>query len=608
MPVAAYRFQTVRAKRLFLTDSVRQPQNSTVVEIKTMRFLLMVLIVGMVYRSAFAQDRSHGRSMVITREGIVATSYVQASVAGAQVLAKGGSAVDAAIAANAVLGVAEPMMNGMGGDLFAIYWEAKTGKLYGLNASGWAPQGLTVEHLRAKGASSMPESGIDTVTVPGAVAGWSALHARFGRLPWKDLFQPAIFYAGQGYAVPEVIQAYWQTSADWIAGDPESRRVFLPNGRAPEVGQIFRNPDLAKALSVVAQDGPGAFYKGEIAKAILSTSQSLGGTMSADDLAQFSPEWVDPISTTYRGWTIYELPPNGQGMAALEMLNIMEASPASPDGPSSVAELHKKIEAMKLAYADLYRYNADPRFARVPVKGILSKEYAKQRAVLINPDRANCEVAAGNPPGSDTTYLSVVDREGNIVSLIQSNYDAFGSGITVRGMGFVLQSRGALFSLDPSSPNVLAPRKRPFHTIIPAFMERGDVHIGFGIMGGPNQPVAHAQFVSNVVDYGMNIQAALDAARFTVSPKRGCNVVIESRVKPEVLKKLSAMGHEFEVEREYSTAMGRGQAVLHDSKAKVNYGASDPRADGSAEPEPLVTKSQVNFHNTEVTLACRREW
>jgi gamma-glutamyltranspeptidase/glutathione hydrolase len=308
--------------------------------------------------------------------------------------------------------------------------------------------------------------------------------------------------------------------------------------------------------------------------------------MTADDLAQFQAEWVEPISTTYRDWRIYELPPNGQGMAALEMLNIMETSPASAEGPLSVAELHKKIEAMKLAYADLARYNGDPRFAKVPVKGLLSKDYAKQRAKLINPGKAGCEVSAGTPPTSDTVYLSAVDREGNIVSLIQSNYELFGSGVTVRGMGFVLQDRGALFSFDPASPNVLAPHKRPFHTIIPGFMERGEQHIGFGIMGGPNQPLAHAQFVSNVVDYGMNIQAAMENARFTVSGKRGCNIVIESRVKPEVREKLAAMGHVLEVHKEYSTAMGRGQAVMHDSKSKVNYGASDARADGSAEPEP----------------------
>jgi gamma-glutamyltranspeptidase/glutathione hydrolase len=531
------------------------------------------------------QDRSHARSMVVTPYGIVATTHVQASQAGAQVLARGGSAVDAAIAANAVLGVTEPMMNGPGGDLFAIYWEAKTGKLYGLNASGWAPQGLSIERLKAKGLSEMPLEGIDSVTVPGAVAGWQALHERFGKMAWKDLFQPAIFYADNGYALPEIIHGYWEGSTQALAHDPESRRVFLPNGKVPAVGEIFKNPDVAKALRLVAQQGAKDFYQGEIARAILSTSQAQGGTMSAADLAQFSPEWVEPISTTYRGWTIYELPPNGQGMAALEMLNIMEVTPASPEGPLSVAELHKKIEAMKLAYADLARYNADPRFAKVPVKGLLSKDYARERAKLIDPNKANCQVAMGTPPVSDTTYLSVVDREGNIVSLIQSNYEGFGSGITVKGMGFVLQDRGALFSLDPASPNALAPHKRPFHTIIPAFMERGTQHIGFGIMGGENQPLAHAQFVSNVVDYGMNIQAAMESARFTVSPEGGCNIRIESRVKPEVLKKLTAIGHQLEIRGEYSTTMGRGQSVLHDSNTKVNYGASDARADGSAEPE-----------------------
>ncbi|MGA2980228.1 MAG: gamma-glutamyltransferase family protein [Terriglobales bacterium] len=513
-----------------------------------MNISIRIAVALLLASSMSARDRSNARSMVVTRYGIVATSHVQASVAGAQILERGGSAVDAAIAANAVLGVTEPMMNGMGGDLFAIYWDAKTGKLYGLNASGWAPRGLTIEHLKAKGATSMPLAGIDSVTVPGAVAGWHALHERFGRVKWKDLFQSAIFYAEDGYPVPEIIASYWNDSVDWITKDPEGRRVYLPNGKPPALGQVFQNHDLAIALRLVAQNGAG-------------------------------------ISTTYRDWTVYELPPNGQGMAALEMLNIMETSPASPDGPLSVAELHKKLEAMKLAYADLGRYNADPRFAKIPVKGMLSKEYARQRARLIDPGKANCEVAAGAPPTSDTTYLSVVDREGNVVSLIQSNYESFGSGIVVRGMGFVLQDRGALFSLDPASPNALAPRKRPFHTIIPAFMEHGEQHVGFGIMGGANQPLAHAQFVSNVVDYGMNIQEALENARFTVSPQRGCNIVIESRVAPEVRQKLSAMGHQLDVRNEYSTAMGRGQAVMHDSKTNVNYGASDARADGSAVPE-----------------------
>jgi gamma-glutamyltranspeptidase / glutathione hydrolase len=546
------------------------------------RCIASAVIFSSLLSSMAGQDRSHARSMVITRFGISATSYTLASQAGAQVLARGGSAADAAIAANAVLGVAEPMMNGMGGDLFAIYWEAKSGKLYGLNSSGWAPKALTIEHLKVKDVTKMPEYGIDSVTVPGAVAGWNALHQRFGHLPWKEIFQPAIFYAENGYPVPELIHAFWVDSASVL----QQPSALLPHGKPPALGEVFQNLELANALHLVAEQGARSFYEGQIAHAILNTSQALGGTMAADDLAQFSPEWVEPISTTYRGWTVYELPPNGQGMAALEMLNIMETAAPSPEGPSSVAELHKKIEAMKLAYADLYRYDADPRFAKVPVKGLLSKDYAQQRAKLIDPNRANCEVPAGEPPSSETTYLTVVDREGNIASLIQSNYSSFGSGITVRGMGFVLQDRGALFSLDPSSPNALAPRKRPFHTIIPAFMERGDQHIGFGIMGGPNQPLAHAQFVSNIVDYGMNIQAALEKARFTVTPEQGCHLVIESRVSPEVRQKLSAMGHQFKVEGEYSTSMGRGQAVLHDSSAKVNYGASDARADGSAEPEP----------------------
>ena len=546
-------------------------------------WILAIVCVGPWAR---AGDRSQARSMVISRYGIVATSHVQASVAGAQVLARGGSAIDAAIAANATLGVTEPMMNGMGGDLFAIYWDAKSGKLYGLNSSGWAPQGLTLEYLRSKGITSMPNAGINTVTVPGAVAGWNALHKKFGKLAWGDLFKCAIFYADHGYPVPELIHSFWEGEDQPLSQDPESAKVFLPGGKVPEVGQVFRNPDVAKALRAVAEHGSEAFYKGEIAQAILKTEQELVGPMTAADLAEFEPEWVEPISTTYRGWTVYELPPNGQGMAALEMLNLMEATPASPDGPLSVAELHKKMEAMKLAYADVYRYDADPRFAKVPVQGLLSKQYARQRAALIDENKANCTPAAGKPVGSDTTYLSVVDREGNIVSLIQSNYSGFGSGITVRGMGFVLQNRGALFSLEPKSPNVLAARKRPFHTIIPAFMERGDRHIGFGIMGGPNQPLAHAQFVSNVVDYGMNVQAALETARFTVAPEGICHTVIEARVRPEVRDQLKAMGQQFEVAGDYSTKMGRGQAVLTDSKTGVHYAGSDPRTDGDAELEP----------------------
>jgi gamma-glutamyltranspeptidase/glutathione hydrolase len=359
----------------------------------------------------------------------------------------------------------------------------------------------------------------------------------------------------------------------------------LPNGKPPAVGQIFRNPDLADTLTIVANEGRDAFYKGPIAQAILKTSTQLGGTMTADDLSQFSAEWVEPVSITYRDWKIYELPPNGDGIAALEMLNIMEQSQPAPAGPTSTAELHTRIEAMKLAYADVKAYNGDPRFSNVPVSELLSKSFAAKRAKLIDSAHANCDVAPGALSGSDTTYLSVIDRDGNILSLIQSNYSAFGSGITVGGMGFVLQNRGGLFSLNPKSPNALAGRKRPFHTIIPGFMERGTQHIGFGIMGGMNQPLAHAQFVSNIVDYHMNIQEALEQPRFTVSAKLGCTIVIESRVPAETRQQLTAMGHVLDVRDQYSTAMGRGQAVLNDTETKVHYGASDPRADGAAEPE-----------------------
>jgi gamma-glutamyltranspeptidase / glutathione hydrolase len=550
--------------------------------------LPLVFFLAAVTMEFSGQDRSYGRSVVMTDRGIVATSHYLASQAGAQILAKGGSAMDAAIAANAVLGVTEPMMNGVGGDLFLIYWDAKTGRLYGLNSSGWAPRKLSIDFLAKQGVTSMPHDGIHSVTVPGAVDGWSQAHQRFGRLTWKELFTSAIYYADHGYAVPEIIHAYWVAEEPKMQKTAEARRVFLPSGKAPELGATFSNPDLAKTLRMIADHGRDAFYKGEIAQAIVQTSTSFGGTMQLDDLAEFSAEWVEPISIDYRGWKIYELPPNVQGLAALEMLNIMAQSQPDAAGPQGTVELHKKIEAMKLAYADLYRYNADPRFAKVPERGLLSNAYAAQRAALIDANKANCNPGPGSPATSDTIYLAAVDKEGNIASLIQSNYSGFGSGVVVNGMGFALQNRGALFVLDAGHPNVLAPRKRPFHTIIPAFMERGDVHIGFGIMGGANQPLAHAQFVSNLVDYGMNIQGALEAPRFTVAGNSvTCDIVIESRVKPDVLQALRDKGHNLNVRKEYTALMGRGQAVIHNTKTGMNWAASDPRADGVAEPEPI---------------------
>jgi gamma-glutamyltranspeptidase / glutathione hydrolase len=519
--------------------------------------------------------------MVISPTGIVATSHYLASQAGAGILAKGGSAVDAAISANAVLSVTEPMMNGIGGDMFAIYWDAKSGKLSGINASGWAPRALTPDHLRCKGFMEMPRYGIDSVTVPGAVAGWAAMHSRFGKLRWEDLFAPAIHCAQRGYAVPEIIHEFW----DNPSMTDEATRVFFPSGRRPEVGDLFQNRDYARALNLLADHGPDALYRGEIGQALVAASTELGGTMTARDLADFSPEWVEPIFTDYRGWRVYELPPNGQGMAALSMLNIMEQSIPATDGPQGVRELHKKIEATKLAYADLRAYLADPRVSKGPTRELISKRYAAERARLIDPDKACREHQAGNPFGGDTTYLATVDREGNIVSWINSNMSLFGSGVAVRGMGFPLQNRGSLFVLDSTHPNVLAGHKRPFHTIIPAFMEKDNRHVGFGIMGGFNQPLAHAQFVSNFVDYDMNIQAALSAPRFALRSGDFRRILIENRIKPEVIDQLRSKGHNFELRKEYSGFMGRGQAILHDSVTKMNYAASDPRADGSATVE-----------------------
>lgn len=535
----------------------------------------------------WAQGRSYGRSMVIAQQGVVSTSQTLASQAGAQILARGGSAVDAAIAANAVLGVVEPMMCGIGGDLFVLYWEAKSGKLYGLNASGWAPKALSPSVLAAKGVRTMPSDGVHSVTVPGTVNGWKALHDKFGRVKWADLFGASVFYADQGFPVTEVIAESWKNSSARLKVTPEATRIFLPGGKAPVVGQMFRNPDMARAMKLIAAN-PADFYSGEIAKAIVETSRKLGGTMALEDLSSFQSEWVEPISIDYRGWRVYELPPNGQGMAALEMLNIMAThSDAAAAGPHSVAEMHKKIEAMKLAYSDLHAYNADPKFATIPVPALLSKEYAKKRSALIHREKANCKVPAGDAVASDTTYLTAVDKDGNIASVIQSVSAAFGSGVGVEGMGFLLHNRGSGFTLDAKHPNLLAPRKRPFHTIIPAFMEKGDQHIGFGIMGGPNQPLAHAQFVSNIVDYGMNIQEALETARFTKRTSSGCDVTFEARVPMATLQALSERGHEIKITREHSSVMGRGAAVMHDAKKKVNFGAADSRHDGSAEPEPI---------------------
>jgi gamma-glutamyltranspeptidase/glutathione hydrolase len=532
-----------------------------------------------------AQDRNQARSMVISQYGVVAAEQPIAARAGTAILERGGNAVDAAVAANAAMGLVAPMMDGIGGDLFAIVYDAKTNKAYGLNASGWAPKRLTVEFLKSKGYVSMPSTGIHSVTVPGAVAGWDALLTRFGTKTFADVLAPAIAYARSGFPVTEIFADDWDATAGYLRRNVEAAQLYLPNGRAPEVGEIFRNPDLARALEEIAKGGRDAFYKGSIAKRILGTSARFGGTMAADDLAEFAAEWVDPVSTDYRGWTVYEMPPNEQGIAALTMLNIVSGFPLGQWGHNTVQTLHAMIEAQKLAYADMITYVGDPRFAQIPTKGLISAAYGRTRAAQIDPANANCNVGPGKPPyaGSDTTYLSTVDRDGNMVSLIQSNFGLFGSGIAVEGGGFVLHNRGALFTLEASHPNALAPRKRPLHTIIPAFMENGDVRIAFGIMGGFNQAQAHAQFVSNVVDHGMNIQAAMEAARFNRVTFSGCELYIEDRgVADDVLVGLAKLGHLLQPLGGFSGATGGGQAVMRDFKAGVNYGASDPRKDGQA--------------------------
>jgi gamma-glutamyltranspeptidase / glutathione hydrolase len=539
--------------------------------------------------TAAAQDRSQGRSMVISRGGIVAAESPLAAQAGATILAHGGNAIDAAVATNAVMGVVEPMMNGMGGDLFAIVYDAKTGKLYGLNASGWAPTKLSPEFLKSLGITHMPQQGIQSVTVPGAVDGWAKLLSRFGTKRFPEVLAPAIHYARDGFPVPEWDAVYWAEAESRLRREPSTASLYLMDGHAPRVGEVFRNADLARSLEEVANGGRDAFYKGELAQRIVAISSKLGGTMTAEDLAGYSAEWVEPISTTYHGWTVYEIPPNGQGIAALMMLNIMENFPLAKFGHNSADALHAMIEAKNLAYADLRRYVADPRYSKIPVEGMLSKIYATSRAKQIDMAKADCDATFGEPEFStkgDTTYLTAVDAEGNMISLIQSNYSEFGSGLVADGTGFVLQNRGALFSLDPDSPNVLAGHKRPLHTIIPGFMTNGNQKIAFGIMGGFNQAQAHAQFVSNVVDFGMNIQQALEAARFTKLTFSGCDVEMEDRIPQAVRDDLEKRGHKIEVRGDYCANMGGGQAVERDFSTGVNFGASDPRKDGEAVPQP----------------------
>ena len=532
-----------------------------------------------------------GRSVVATTFGIVAASQPLAARAGVQILERGGNAIDAAIAANATIGLMEPTGNGLGGDLFIIYYDAKTGTVHGLNSSGWAPSGLTPELLAAKGITKMPQKGIYSVTVPGVVAGWDAMRAKFGTKPFSELLAPAIYYAENGFPLSETIADGWARSVKMHSEHPNSRKTYLVDGtRAPKVGEVFRNPDLAGSLRLIADKGRDGYYKGKTAEAILTISREQDGTMTAADLAEFQPEWVTPIKTSYRGWNVYEIGPNTQGISALMMLNLMEQYPLGEYGFHSPNAMHVMIEAKKLAYADMLRYVGDPKFSRVPVDALLSKPRAAERARLIDAAKAACQVEPATLPGvtdaegKDTIYMSVIDKDGNIVSLIQSNYSGFGSGLVPPGAGFMLHNRGGLFTLEKGQPNTLAPRKRPLHTIIPAFMEKGDQHIGFGIMGGWNQGQAHAQFVANIADYGMTIQQALEAGRFTKGSFEGCDVQIEALVPDKTRAELKTRGHDLRVVPPRTGTFGYGQAVMS-GPGGVHFGASEPRHDGAAIPQ-----------------------
>jgi gamma-glutamyltranspeptidase/glutathione hydrolase len=520
----------------------------------------------------------------------VAASQPLAARAGVQILERGGNAIDAAIAANATIGLMEPTGNGIGGDLFAIVYWAKTGELLGLNSSGFSPSGLTVELLASKGIEEMPHRGIYSVTVPGVVAGWDALRSRLGNLPFSEILAPAIHYAENGFPLSEVIARGWARSQEMLASHANSKETYLIDGRPPRAGEVFRNPDLAASLRRIAEKGRDGYYKGKTAEAILALSAETGGVFTASDLEEFEPEWAAPIETSYRGWKVYEIGPNTQGIAALMMLNLMERFPMSEYGFHSADALHVMIEAKKLAYADMLHYVGDPRFSSVPVREMLDKTHATERAKLIDQAKAHCSVTPSelrsitDAEGGDTIYMSVIDKDGNIVSLIQSNYSGFGSGLVPKGAGFMLHNRGALFTMEPDRPNTLGPRKRPLHTIIPAFMEKDGVRIGFGIMGGWNQAQAHAQFVANIADFGLTLQEALEAGRFTKGSFDGCDLNMEALVPESVRAELAKRGHVIEVAAPRSGTFGFGQAVMSNLEG-VHFGASEPRHDGAAIPE-----------------------
>jgi gamma-glutamyltranspeptidase/glutathione hydrolase len=541
-----------------------------------------------------AGDRPSGpphktRSTVIGRGGMAATSQPLATAAAIRVLQQGGNAIDAAIAASAVLGVVEPMSCGMGGDLFAIVWDAKGKKLHGLNASGRAPAAASIDSYKSKGLAEIPTSGPLSWSVPGCVDGWDMLRSEFGTKPLAALLAPAIEYAEFGFPVSEIIAADWQGSTRSLSRIPTSAATYLPGGLPPRTGDVFKNPGLARSLKLVAEGGRDAYYRGPIAEVIAEYSKSVGGLIALGDLQSHKGNWIEPVSTNYRGYDVWELPPNGQGIAALQMLNLLEPYDLKSMGQNSAATLHLMIEAKKLAYEDRATYYADPEFSKVPVATLISKEYARSRGTLIKLDRANDKPEPGVIREADTIYMTVVDKDFNAVSLIQSNFNGFGSQHVPGALGFALQNRGCSFSLDPTHANRLEPGKRPFHTIIPAFVTRGgEPWMSFGLMGGDMQAQGHVQMIVNMVDFGLDVQESGDAPRFrhagssdpSGTPADGSGVVaLESGIGAEVRRDLQALGHRI---IEGRGGFGGYQAIRMDTMRGVLMGGSDPRKDGMA--------------------------
>ena len=562
-----------------------------------MKFLSSLMLVVLMGTWAQAQDRLTGetfttRSEILAHNGMAATSQPLATQVALDILKKGGSAMDAAIAANAVLGLVEPASCGIGGDVFAIVWSAEEQKLYGLNGSGRAPQSLTIDYFMDKGLSYVPFYGPLPVSVPGCVDGWFTLHEKFGRLPMEDILQPAIDYGNNGFPVSEVIAYEMASSYEALKDQPGFAQTYMPKGRPPVKGEVFVNKDLANTYEIIAKKGRDAFYKGSIAKTIDSYMKKHGGFLSYEDLASHTSNWVTPVSINYRGYDVWELPPNGQGTAALQMLNILEGFDIAKMGFGSAEYLHVLTEAKKLAYEDRAKFYADPEFNKIPLETLLSDAYAAERRNLIDLNKAANSYPAGDMEieTGNTTYLTVADKDGNMVSLIQSIYSEFASGMVPDGLGFVLQNRGQMFNVqDRSHANALEPGKRPFHTIIPAFITKdGKPWVSFGLMGGAVQPQGHAQIVVNVVDFGMNLQEAGDAPRMrhrgSSQPTgsvmtNGGTLYLESGFTPETLRELSEKGHRIG----FGVGMFGGyQAIGVDLENKVYTGASESRKDGQA--------------------------